>query len=189
MLNINFCGLKENIYEGKTAIKAVKEKFPEGFHSDTYYRMFESIPQKSILSQYEREIEQTRDIISYRKRLGISKYEAVEYAVKRTGAANCGEQAILISKALNEKDIPNKVISMNIYKKHTSFPAESHAFCVIGLDDNAEIKNPATWGKDAAIVDMWSNIVAGAQDALKAFQKIFKINKEKSDVIFMNEFF
>ena len=45
MLNINFCGLKENIYEGKTAIKAVKEKFPEGFHSDTYYRMFESIPQ------------------------------------------------------------------------------------------------------------------------------------------------
>ena len=78
---------------------------------------------------------------------------------------------------------------MNIYKKHTSFPAESHAFCVIGLDDNAEIKNPATWGKDAAIVDMWSNIVAGAQDALKAFQKIFKINKEKSDVIFMNEFF
>ncbi len=189
VMNIGFCGLKENICIGREAIKTVRKEFPDGFHSCSYYEMFDPAPAKSVLSQYEKEIEQARNIINYRKRLGISKYEAVEYAVKETGAANCGEQAILVSKVLNEKNIPNKVISMNIYKKNTKYSTGGHTFCVVGLDDNAETKNPATWGKDAAVIDMWSGIVSGVRDALTTFQKMFKINKEKSDVIFMDEFF
>ena len=119
-------------------------------------------------------IDTTRELVDYKKRLGKSRKEATYEAVRYTGAANCGEQAVLVSQKLDEIGIKNKVVSMNIRKNipNCYYITDGHSFCVIDTADDMNIHNPDTWGEDAVVVDMWSNTVAKVKDAIISKKKI-----------------
>lgn len=86
---------------------------------------------------------------------------------------NCAEQAILAAVYLHEKkNIDNfamvaaiEVTNRKEFEEHPikhGYNANNHVFVVIGLANNADLNKPETWGKDAVIVDPWSNTVAPA---------------------------
>ena len=176
MYNVSFLGLKENIAYGYKAIEAVQKDFPIGFMSSTHYETFSKEKDDRTLCYYQDLIDTTRELVDYKKRLGKSKKEATFEAVKYTGAANCGEQALLISQKLDELGIKNKIISMNIRlnTQNAYYVTNGHSFCVIDTDENMDINNPNSWGKDAVIVDMWSNTVAKVIDAIEFFGTFLK---------------
>ncbi len=176
MYNVSFLGLKENIAYGYQAIDAVKKDFPAGFMSSTYYETFSKEKDDKTLCYYQDLIDTTRELVDYKKRLGKSKKEATYEAVRYTGAANCGEQAVLVSQKLDEIGIKNKVVSMNIRKNipNCYYVTDGHSFCVIDTADDMNIHNPDTWGEDAVVVDMWSNTVAKVKDAIDFFGTFLK---------------
>ena len=176
MYNVSFLGLKENIAYGHKAIAAVKKDFPDGFRSNTYYETFEQPVDKDTLNYYEELMETTRALIDFKKRLGIPSKQATKEVVSETTSANCGEQALLVSQKLDEFGIKNKIITMNVRKNIPNFYylTNSHSFCVIDTADDMNIHNPDTWGKDAVVVDMWSNTVAKVKDAIDFFGTFLK---------------
>ena len=110
MMSVSFYGLKENIQYGHEAINRVKSEFPDGFISSSYYDVFAQDKDSKILEKYNQAIYKTRDLISYKNRITASLKKATRLAVKETGAANCGEQARLVSQQLDEMGIKNKII-------------------------------------------------------------------------------
>lgn len=176
MYNVSFLGLKENLAYGRQAIANVQKDFPVGFMSNTYYETFADPVEKDVLYFYEDLIETTRALADFKKRQGMSSKQATFEAVNHTGAANCGEQAILISQKLDEMGIKNKIISMNIRQtsKYSNYATGCHTFCVIDTDKDMVINNPETWGEDAVVVDMWSNTVAKVKDAIEFFGTFLK---------------
>ena len=189
MYNVSFLGLKENIAYGHQAINSVKKDFPAGFMSNTYYETFSKEKDDKTLCFYQDLIESTRELVDFKKRQGKTKKEATYEAVKYTGAANCGEQALLISQKLDELGVKNDVISMQICKTGKSYYhiTNGHSFCVIDTAEDMDVNNPDTWGNDAVVVDMWSNTVAKAKDAI-AFFSTFLIPKENEKIRFETAF-
>ena len=185
MYNVSFLGLKENIAYGHQAIAEVKKDFPTGLRSNTYYETFADPVEKDVLYYYQDLILTTRALADFKKRQGMSSKQATFEAVNHTGAANCGEQSFLVSQKLDEMGIQNKIISMNIRQnsKFSNFATGGHTFCVIDTDKNMDINNPDTWGKDAVVVDMWSNTVAKVKDAIEFFGTFLK-PKENERVLF-----
>ena len=187
-LLVSFCGLKENIDLGRHVLLDTRKAYPYGFLSNSRYSTFSAKMNPKIEEILGEKILKMRDIVDFEKRKGHDSYEAVKYAVAKTGAANCGEQAILLSDQMNNQGIANKIVSMEIYRKNSSFPNKGHTFCLIGLDKNAKLSDPSTWGKDAVAVDLWSNSVEQAQKALRNFFKMFGYDKKKNDIKFFSVF-
>lgn len=181
---VSFKSLNENIHLGRAALSDVKKRYPYGFVSSSKYDTFSLYKNPEIRSNYSKRINQTRDIIDFQQKLGKDSFSATEYAIQKTAAANCGEQAVLVSKALEDRGVANEIISMNIYKNNSAYVVDGHSFCVIGLDDNADIAKPDTWGSEAVIVDLWSNTVDKASKAIKYFSRIFQISKKENNIKF-----
>ena len=179
MMSVSFCGIKENIALGQQALAQVKKDFPNGIKSNTYYETFTPSPNQYILDSYERAIEETRRMVDQKKRQGMNDIDATVEAVKVTGAGNCGEQARIVSKKLSDNGVTNKVILMTLRDNKTNFPRDGHTFCVIDTASDMKVKEPKTWGSDAVVVDLWSNTVAKASEALEYFCSIMKPNKEQ----------
>lgn len=188
MMSVSFCGLKENIQYGHDAIARVKEDYPNGFKSNTYYDTFVEKQDPDVRHEYTQAIYRTRDIIDEKIRHGKSEREATEIAVSKTGAANCGEQAFLVSNRLNEMGIKNKVINMVISSNTTRMVQGGHTFCVIDTDNPIDPREPRSWSSDAVVVDMWANKVMKAQDAINYFYSLFKPDSTKQFVQFTRVF-
>lgn len=188
-MQVSFCGLNENLHIGRMAIRDVKQIYQRGFVSNSRYDTFSECKNKTISNKLANMIMNMRDIVDYEKRLGKDGYTAVEKAVRETGAANCGEQAILVSRSLNNSGIRNKVVSMLVYKKESgSFCCvDGHSFCVIGMDDDAFVTKPETWGKDAVIVDLWAGNVEKASKALKKYESMLNYDKNENQLIFSSD--
>lgn len=177
----------KNIEYAQQAIAEVKKDFPDGFKSNTYYETFGNPEDKMTISLYTDLIYATRDLIYDKKRHGLSKQEATQEAVRETGAANCGEQAVLVSQKLDEKGIKNDIISMNIRNNANNyFVTGGHSFCIIDCAEDMNIQNPDTWGEDAVIVDMWSGTIAKVKEAIEFFETFIK-PKETEHVEFEKE--
>ena len=146
---ISFCGLKENVLYGCKAVGDVKKDFPNGLlMSNTYYDLFEKEKNLEVQESLEAAIDRTRFIVDQYIRQGFSSKDAVEKAVKKTGVANCGEQAVLVSRQLDEIGISNRVIQMDICRNSKDrFVTGGHTFCLIGASQDMDIKEPKTWGK------------------------------------------
>ena len=189
VMQISFSGLKENILYGNKAISAVKRDFPNGIKSNTYYDTFEKEQDKQKKLELEDGIERTRDRIDDMVRYGYPEKDAVEMVVKETGFANCGEQAILVSKKLDAEGIENKIIQMYICQNGSwHYVTGGHAFCLIGTSDNMAVQDPETWGDEAVVVDMWSGIVQKASEALKFFSG-FVVPKKDEHIEFFNKIY
>lgn len=186
---VSFCGLKENIGIGRTAIREVKQEYPRGFVSNSKYDTFSIQRNKRISDMLAKKILKTREIVEHEMKFGKTKIEAVQEAVRITGTANCSEQAMLVSDKLKKAGIENKVVSMCVYKetKYSTEFVDGHTFCVIGLADDAVISKPETWGKDAVVVDMWKGIVDKAPKAISEFTKMLNYDKKNTKLIFSKE--
>lgn len=170
------------------AIAEVKKDFPDGFKSNTYCETFNTQEDEMTISFYTDLIYATRDLIHSKKRHGLTKQEATQEAVKETGAANCGEQAVLVSQKLDEKGIKNDIISMNTVRStpNCHFVTGGHTFCVIDGADGMNLQNPETWGENAVIADMWSGTVAKVKEAIDFFETFIQA-KENEHIQFEKE--
>ena len=184
-MSISFCGLKENILYGYQAINDVKRDFPNGLRSNTYYDIFEKEKDQKIKVKLEDGISKTRNRVDQMLRYGYLEKDAVEKAVKKTGVANCGEQAVLVSRKLDEIGISNRVIQMDICRNSKDrFVTGGHTFCLIGASQDMDIKEPKTWGEEAVVVDMWLGIVKKVSEALNYFSG-FVVPKKDEHIEFI----
>ena len=188
MFNVSFRGQKENMVYAREAIAEVKKDFPDGFKSNTYCETFAQPTDEMTISFYTDLIYATRDLIHSKKRHGLTKQEATQEAVKETGAANCGEQAVLVSQKLDNKGVKNDIISMNTVRTtpNCRFVTGGHTFCVIDGAEGMSIQDPETWGENAVVVDMWSGTIAKAKEAIKFFETFVK-PKEGEHIQFEKE--
>ncbi len=100
--------------------------------------------------------------ITFEEYINMIEKEFQEYRF-----ANCGERAYYLHNQMNQKGINNKVIEIG-----GNSAENSHVFNVIGLDKNADINNPETWGENAVVIDVWTNKLCSPKEAL-AFYKDF----------------
>lgn len=185
-MKVNFTSLNSNIKLGRAAIKSVRQDYPFGFLSNSKYEAFSNRVNPKLDRFLSSKILETRDQIDFEKRLGVDGLTAVENVVKRTKAANCGEQAYILSKKLNENGVANQVVIMQVKKGKKI--VDTHTFCVIGLDKDAKIAEPKSWGKDAVIADLWLNSVDGVKKSLNQFFKIMNFNKREDNLLFYSPF-
>jgi hypothetical protein len=84
----------------------------------------------------------------------------------------CRHRAEIMTKYLQEQGI-NDVKEIMICTKEINFSKGEHVFNVIGLAENADTKDPRTWGEDAVVIDAWSGKVFTPQEALEFFKDFF----------------
>lgn len=175
----------QNIYNGEKALRRFNSEFPyvcsntqyntiiERHKDDSRYeKLLPIIKGKSCLAGLKLDgiratYKQTPDKINYLKK-----------AVKFQKVANCQERSFLIHNELEQMGIKSQNIRLNFVPKNDKKISKNHAFTVIGLDNNAEINNPHTWGKNAVIVDAWANMVKRAAEGIEYIKTILKFNPE-----------
>lgn len=181
----------QNLYKGESVLRDFNTQYPYlksntkynhliDLHknNEQYAKLIPIIKGKSILAgfvlnQIRNTYKQTTDKITYLKN-----------AVKHQKTANCQECAFLVHNKLSEQGILAQNVRMNFVTKGTDKIPKNHAFTVIGLDKEADITRPNTWGKNAVIVDAWTNTVKRARDGIKYIKEFFNFNPEKEDCIY-----
>lgn len=104
-------------------------------------------------------------------------------AVKKEKSANCAECAILMHDKLAQNGIKSQNVRLNI-QNNVDKSNRNHAFTVFGLDKNANISKPHTWGKNAIIVDGWANIAKKAQEGVEYLKQLFQLNTKEETCVF-----
>lgn len=84
----------------------------------------------------------------------------------------CRHRAEIMTKYLQEQGI-NDVKEIMICTKEINFSKGEHVFNVIGLSEDANTKDPRTWGENAVVIDAWSGKVFTPQEALEFFKDFF----------------
>jgi hypothetical protein len=136
---------------------------------------------------------------SFRRRLYEIEVHSVDEFVegiaklcKESRFGNCGEQAVLAAKFLKDKKgVTNfAIVGMDLvepkelehYAKERrnilKAPWKDHTFLVLGIDPNAELTQPETWGRNAIIVDPWMGLVASVPDGLEQMRKFFSASSQ-----------
>ena len=119
---------------------------------------------------------------------------------------NCTENAVLAAKYLaeNKKNTNFALIGafseiedkdefysnpLDYYKNKVRTNTD-HVFVIVGLDKNADLSNPSTWGKEAVIVDPWGDIVKPVSNGDNINQEWVKEMKKlletQNDLTFIN---
>jgi len=89
----------------------------------------------------------------------------IENEFQQYNHANCGERAYYLHNLMNQKGIDNTIIEIS-----GNSASNSHVFNVIGLDKNADINNPETWGENAIVVDVWAKKLTSAKSAIEYYK-------------------
>lgn len=95
--------------------------------------------------------------------------------IKELNVANCGDRATLVQQKLDEMNLPNKKVILQSLE-----PFAEHEFNVIGLDENADISNPTTWGENAVIIDTWAGKVFDINSAQEFYSDFFGLSNFKN---------
>ena len=103
--------------------------------------------------------------------------------------ANCGEQAFLAQAELLEKGKKADTIHFIIKRKSDGreYQDRQHTFLVLGLEKDASVQDPKTWGQDAVIVDPWSGLVKRAYHGVEVFKEMFEFDKNQEEIVFHRE--
>lgn len=107
-----------------------------------------------------------------------NKLEYITNYMKIHRNANCRECSFVIYDKLKQIGHEPQNIKLDIIDIKTNKPIENHAFTVIGLDKNADITKPHTWGKNSVIVDAWCNIVQKTQDGIEYMKNLFRVDEK-----------
>ena len=113
------------------------------------------------------------------------KLEYVTNYMKTHRTANCRECSFVIYDKLKRMGQEPQNVKLDIIDVKTNKAVENHAFTVIGLDKNADITKPHTWGKNSIIVDAWCNIVKKSQDGLEYMKNLFGAGKDSKQFNFV----
>lgn len=183
--------VKQNLCTGEQVLREFKAEIPY-FNSNTrintaiqrhkdnekYKALIIRLTGKSYLSGFK--IQKLR--YDYDK--SNNKIEFLEGRIKQEKAANCKECAVLIYNRLAKRGQEPKNIKLDIVSSEENIKPKNHTFTVIGMDKNADISRPHTWGKNSVIVDGWANIVQKSQEGIEYLKQLFNVNPEKEKCIF-----
>jgi hypothetical protein len=183
--------LTQNLYNGEKVLKEFKSEFPY-IKSNTKYNTI--IERHKDDERYAgiipllRGQSQLSGLVVYQMRNSYNaqknKLGYLKQAVKFLKVANCQECAFLIHDKLDKAGIPSQNIRVNFEQKNGFDTTKNHAFTVIGMDKKADFSNPKTWGKNAVIIDGWSNMVTRVREGIDFIKQTFKFDPEKENCVF-----
>ena len=175
----------KNINIGNDILNEFNEEYPN-IESSTYlYVQIQYLKRQGASEQEIQKLEQQLEEVDKRAEELYTRTKAtvgspsqnllLEKNIKNLNVANCGDRATLVQQKLNEQHIPNKKVVLQ-----SSEPFAEHEFNVIGLDENADISDPSTWGDNAVIIDTWANKVFNVNSAQEFYSDFFGINDLKN---------
>ncbi len=98
------------------------------------------------------------------KKIKTNALTIMKFLVEKFKIGNCMEQSIIMQDKLINAGIPAKVTGRQLI---------DHCFVVCNLSQNANIKDPKTWGKKAFIVDPWLNkVFRSKEEAFSEYKSI-----------------
>lgn len=191
----------DNVNLGEYAIQQFNEENPKA-ESSTYYAGL-----AEYLIRYgndRKKLEECKlnpqftDFAKYIEDYQVGKISIEELQQKATELDNgnginirCGQRAQMLQNRFAQQGIRSEVIGLaeidNIEiredddGKYLFMPRPEHAFCVIGLDENADTTNPATWGKNAVIVDAWLGKTFSVEEGINYYKEFFRYNDDKDE--------
>jgi hypothetical protein len=182
--------LESNINLGRNIIKEFYKQFPS-VESSTLLDI--EIMRRDLNNENSRELDllvEKRDKMfdKYKKtldkRIQEKRFSMEELIkdIKASNIANCGDRAVIVDDMLHKNGYNNTKI-VNI-KGNNCF--NEHVFNVIGLDKNADITKPETWGENAVIIDAWANKTGKANDIID-FYKDFLLYNTCNQPMYFNE--
>lgn len=175
----------QNLYAGENILRAFKSEYPylnsntrysklieKHTGNDSYSEIIPYLRGQACLSGFK--ISQIRN--SYNNR--IDKVDKLKKLVKSDKAGNCKECAYIIHDELTKRGIPAENIRLNILDKNGTDKRKNHTFTVFGLSEDAKLSKPESWGKNAIIIDGWTNMVKKAQEGIEYLKTHFEFNPE-----------
>ena len=176
--------LEKNVALAKDAIKYVKSlKLKSSTDMERQIPYIEYHPTeeyRSVVSDilYMNRIRQGTTIDEY--------VELTKEKAPQLGVGNCSDQAILAANYLIEEKKENNVALIALTLKGQNpvnvDAIDQHVFAVVGLDKNANLKDPDTWGENAVLVDPWGNIsdpVKSENPSRSALNKLYALFRTK----------
>lgn len=136
---------------------------------------------------YSKNVKKMRKDVWSEKYSSFEEYiSALKSYIKQNGSyMNCNECADLMQDKFNQKGIKsNNVLLYTINSEGNRTSLAEHVFTVIGLDENSDIKNPESWGKNAIICDGWADIAMPAARGIEFYEKFFGIDSSKNSLQF-----
>lgn len=141
----------------------------------------------SLRRNYSKNVKKMRKEVCSKNYSSFKEYiSALKSYIKQNGSyMNCNECADLIQYKFNQKGVKsNNVLLYTVNSEGNRTSLAEHVFTVIGLDENSDIKNPESWGKNAIICDGWANIAMPAARGIEFYEKFFGIDLSKSSLQF-----
>ncbi len=163
---------KENNAElGNNLIERFNKEFPNS-KSSTYY-----VALANYLEANNGDKDKINELRENAEKLSvISEQENIDdVPTENRQVMECRHRSEMMTKWLKEQGI-NDVQEIMICTKDINFEKGEHVFNVIGMAENADTKDPRTWGKNAVVIDAWAGKVLTPQDALRFYKDFFNYN-------------
>lgn len=197
--------LKRNLRLGETVLYEFKKEFPylessSFIHSKVRYHI------KALSSFIMRKglrLEEKAFELDF-KMHGLARHRVLHTTVKRTlsefvrqlkslmkekKSANCDYDACCIFSELKKKKVKPRCLQLKVVDTNADGRLLSnHYTTVIGLEKNAKIEDPKTWGPKAVIVDGWADIVMPAREALDYLASFLGYNPAKGESLKLEPF-
>ena len=160
---------KENNAElGNNLIERFNKEFPNS-KSSTYY-----VALANYLELNNGDKDKINELRENAEKLSvISEQENIDdVPTENRQVMECRHRSEMMTKWLKEQGI-NDVQEIMICTKDINFEKGEHVFNVIGMAENADTKDPSTWGKNAIVIDAWSGKVFTPKEALKFYKDFF----------------
>lgn len=176
--------LESNLTLAKEALKFVKD-----MHLRSNTAMEHENPYISYrpTGEYEEIVSDINYLNNIRQRKSIDDYVKItKERAPLMGVGNCSDQAILAANYLIEKKNYKNVamIALTMKGQNPLDPGaiDQHVFAVMGLDKDADLTKPETWGENAVVVDPWGNIcdpINSSNPSKSAMNKLYVLFRTK----------
>lgn len=206
---ISFQGLKENLRLGERVLKEFKKEYPY-LRSDTFLCLHRYQVRKLGPIKYDGILQNasgaivgcSKEIKAARTKIKsifmtseipinfLNYISMIKRYIIANKFANCGEISDIIQVKLLEKGEKSRCVNIKIteaVEKRAERGFGDHSFTVFGLKRGAIMTMPNTWGREAVIIDGWSNTVLPAKEALEHFKCILDFNPKKDTLVFKED--
>lgn len=168
-------------------LSAFNKEFPDLESSTMMYAHLEQMKRHGAsekdIEQYSKKCEKMMD--KYMDKVAMRKKDSIDDLkkyVKKANIANCGDRAYIVDDILNKSGYSDSQKKMVLINGNDDFG--NHCFNVIGLKEDADITNPATWGEDAVIIDAWMGKVMKPNQAIGLYRDFLGYDYENQPMFF-----
>ncbi|MDD3236467.1 MAG: hypothetical protein PHV37_00035 [Candidatus Gastranaerophilales bacterium] len=156
------CEISPKEQNKELAVEAVKFVKDMKLRSSSWMELQNPMIKYAPTEEYQTAASDIAYMNAQRRKLPIDEYvKMTKERVPMLGAGNCSDQAILAANYLIEEKGAENVglVACTMTGQDPFHPnnTDQHVFAVLGLDDNADLSNPETWGENAVMVDPWAN--------------------------------